>query len=188
MSYDPALENTFPNILVTGTPGVGKSSFCEILCEEINSTDELIKMIDINEIVKSNKFYEEEDAKRDCFIVDEDKLINYLEKNMNISKGGLLFDSHLCGAFPSNWFDLIIVLRCDNTALYDRLKERNYKQTKIEENIQAEIFQVILDEANQVYGKNKVIQLTNSNINQQETNVEKTKKWIQQYINSKKKS
>lgn len=109
-------------------------------------------------------------------------MVNYCEKNLNVGKGGLIIDTHLCGALPSNWFDLVVVLRCDNTQLYDRLKDRGYDKKKIQENVQAEIFQTIYDEAIETYGKNKVKQLTNSTVEEQEKNVSVTQKWIQQYV------
>ena len=53
--------------------------------------------------------------------------------------------------FPERWFDLVLVLRCNNTLLYDRLQSRQYSGRKLEENLQAEIFQTILDEAKESY-------------------------------------
>ena len=53
--------------------------------------------------------------------------------------------------FPERWFDLVLVLRCNNTLLWDRLQARGYKGKKLEENLQAEIFQTILDEAKESY-------------------------------------
>ena len=53
--------------------------------------------------------------------------------------------------FPERWFDLVLVLRCNNTILYDRLQSRQYSGRKLEENVQAEIFQTILDEAKESY-------------------------------------
>ena len=53
--------------------------------------------------------------------------------------------------FPERWFDLVLVLRCSNTLLYDRLQARQYSGRKLEENVQAEIFQTILDEARESY-------------------------------------
>ena len=47
----------------------------------------------------------------------------------------------------NRWFDLIVVLTCDNTILYDRLIARNYKLNKIQENVQCEIMKIVLDEA-----------------------------------------
>ena len=53
--------------------------------------------------------------------------------------------------FPERWFDLVLVLRCNNTLLFDRLNTRGYSGRKLEENLQAEIFQTILDEAKESY-------------------------------------
>ena len=44
-----------------------------------------------------------------------------------------------------------LVGRTNNTLLYDRLKARGYKEAKVEENLQCEIFQTILDEAKESY-------------------------------------
>jgi adenylate kinase len=38
--------------------------------------------------------------------------------------GGVLVDFHSVGFFPERWFDLVIVLRTDNTVLFDRLAKR----------------------------------------------------------------
>ena len=45
--------------------------------------------------------------------------------------------------FPERWFQLIVVLRCSNDVLYPRLQQRGYSDMKINENIEAEIFQVL---------------------------------------------
>lgn len=74
MAQDPLAGKTGPNILITGTPGVGKSSFCDILTEELSELNISMKVIDVNQIIKNNKLYEEEDAQRKCLIVDEEKV------------------------------------------------------------------------------------------------------------------
>lgn len=38
-----------------------------------------------------------------------------------MSAGGNIVDFHSCDFFPERWFDLVIVLRVDNTVLFDRL-------------------------------------------------------------------
>lgn len=38
--------------------------------------------------------------------------------------GGLVLDWHTCDAFPERWVDLVIVLQCDHTQLWDRLEKR----------------------------------------------------------------
>jgi broad-specificity NMP kinase len=45
---------------------------------------------------------------------------------MDKPAGGCVVDYHGSDFFPERWFDLIIVLRTDNTVLYDRLVQRGY--------------------------------------------------------------
>lgn len=174
-------KQQLPNILITGTPGVGKTSLIESLCDETE-----LNNVDLNLIIKTQKFYDDTDKERDCLIVDEDKLMDFVEESIiDSSNGGNVFDTHLCGCFDAKWFDLVIVLRCDNTKLFDRLKERKYHQKKIQENVEAEIMQIIYDEALETFDQNIVIQLQNDTIEQQENNIHKIKQWIAQFVKNK---
>ena len=50
------------------------------------------------------------------------KVIDELEERM--SKGGNVVDYHGCEFFPERWFDIVFVLRTDNSVLYKRLQQR----------------------------------------------------------------
>jgi len=63
------ITRTRPNILVTGTPGTGKSITC---CEVADKTG--YKHIDVGEIARENRFYEGYDEQYQCPILDEDKV------------------------------------------------------------------------------------------------------------------
>ena len=39
-------------------------------------------------------------------------------------QGGLILDWHTCDAFPERWIDLVVVLQCDHTRLWERLEKR----------------------------------------------------------------
>jgi len=41
-----------------------------------------------------------------------------------MSKGGNIVDYHSCEFFPERWFDIVFVLRTDNSILYKRLQQR----------------------------------------------------------------
>ena len=58
-----------PNIIVTGTPGVGKTSHCEVLAR-----DHGLKHISINEMVKRGECQAEWDDEMESWIVDEDSV------------------------------------------------------------------------------------------------------------------
>ena len=63
------MQRTQPNIIITGTPGVGKSSHCELL-----ATNTGLKHLSINQIVKESGCHDGWDAEYKSWIVDEDKV------------------------------------------------------------------------------------------------------------------
>ena len=58
----------------------------------------------------------------------------------------------------------MLVLRTDNGMLYPRLQGRCYSEKKLSENMEAEIMQVILDEARESYKEEIVIELRSDTI------------------------
>eukprot|EP00927_Polykrikos_kofoidii_P018042 TRINITY_DN18285_c0_g1_i1.p1 TRINITY_DN18285_c0_g1~~TRINITY_DN18285_c0_g1_i1.p1 ORF type:complete len:264 (+),score=73.76 TRINITY_DN18285_c0_g1_i1:67-858(+) len=132
------------NILVTGTPGTGKTTFAESLAKASG-----LRHIDVGKLIKEKKLYEEWDDERDCSIFDEDMLCDELEPLLE--NGGYVVDFHSPGCFDSDWFGLVVVLRCENSVLYDRLEQRKYSDAKIRENVEAEIFQTCLDDVKEAF-------------------------------------
>lgn len=58
-----------PNVLVTGTPGTGKSTTCEQIAEATG-----LQYVDIGSIVKSQELHSGWDDEYSCYIIDEDKV------------------------------------------------------------------------------------------------------------------
>ncbi|KAJ1546778.1 hypothetical protein HK096_004741, partial [Nowakowskiella sp. JEL0078] len=146
------MQRSLPNILITGTPGTGKTTTAEMV-----SIAAGLSHIEVGKIVKEKGLHEGYDSSFDSYILDEDKVVDELEDAMQ--EGGKIVDHHGCDFFPERWFDLVIVLRTDNTVLYPRLERRNYSVKKITENIQCEIMQVVLEEARDSYSENVVVEL-----------------------------
>lgn len=107
------------------------------------------------------------------------QLLDAIEEDLE--KGGNIIDWHVCDIFPERLIDLVVVVRADNTILYDRLKSRGYADNKIEENIDAEIMQVILDEARDAYAEEIVIELTSNTLDELESNVSRIVEWKKQW-------
>ncbi|EFA83814.1 hypothetical protein PPL_02882 [Heterostelium album PN500] len=160
-----------PNILITGTPGTGKTSLSEILS---NTHD--FKHVDISALVKEKELHDGWDDEFQCYILDEDKVCDELEETMN--QGGIIVDHHGCEWFPERWFDLVIVLRTDTKILNERLKKRNYNTVKIENNIDCEIYQMILEEAKNSYKHEIVKELQSTTIEDNEHNQQIIGEWI----------
>ena len=50
------------------------------------------------------------------------QVVDELEDKM--ADGGVIVDYHGCDFFPERWFNIVFVLRTDNTHLYSRLESR----------------------------------------------------------------
>lgn len=46
------------------------------------------------------------------------------ELDEKMAEGGAIVDYHGCDLFPERWFNIVFVLRTDNTQLYTRLESR----------------------------------------------------------------
>lgn len=71
-----------------------------------------------------------------------------------------------------------MVVRCDSTTLYDRLKARGYGDKKLDENMDAEIMEVLLQEARDAYDEEIVVELRSEDADQVEENIERIESWI----------
>jgi MoxR-like ATPase len=60
---------TQPNIIITGTPGVGKTTHCEMLAQNTG-----LKHLSINDVVKERGCHDGYDEEFKSWIVDEDKV------------------------------------------------------------------------------------------------------------------
>jgi adenylate kinase len=163
-----------PNILITGTPGTGKSTLSEAVKEQTN-----LNHIDVAKLIKEKSLHDGWDEKYQCYILNEDKVCDELEDLM-ASRNNIV-DFHTCDFFPERWFDLVVVLRTDNTILYPRLEKRGYPQFKITENISAEILQVVLDEARESYKPEIVWELASNTVEDMENNVERIVSWVNEW-------
>ncbi|RPD63065.1 P-loop containing nucleoside triphosphate hydrolase protein [Lentinus tigrinus ALCF2SS1-6] len=163
-----------PVVIITGTPGTGKTTHADLLVQESPIP---LKHINVGELVKEKGLYEEYDEDWQSYTVDEDKLLDELEPLA--SQGGIILDWHTCEIFPERWADLVVVLRCDHTKLWDRLEKRAYPLKKIQENNEAEIMEVVLDEARSSYPQEIVVELQSEATEDLESNVARIVQWIE---------
>ena len=64
-----AAQRQLPNILVTGTPGTGKSTTCEQIAEATG-----LKYLNVGELVREQDLHCGWDDEYQCHIIDEDKV------------------------------------------------------------------------------------------------------------------
>ncbi|KAJ9506654.1 AAA domain-containing protein [Haematococcus lacustris] len=163
-----------PNILITGTPGTGKTS----TAAQVAALSGL-RHICVGDWVKEHSLHSGWDEEHQCYLLDEDKVCDALEDLA--SEGGCIVDHHGCDFFPERWFDLVVVLQTDNTLLYDRLAARGYGPSKVQENVQCEIMMVVLEEARDSYREEVVQALRSDTAEQLEANVSQLVAWVKQF-------
>ncbi|XP_010676535.3 adenylate kinase isoenzyme 6 homolog isoform X1 [Beta vulgaris subsp. vulgaris] len=165
-----------PNILITGTPGTGKTTMSSALAEATQ-----LRHVNIGELVKEKNLHDGWDEEFECPIINEDLVCDELEDTME--EGGIIVDYHGCDFFPERWFDRVVVLQTDNSILYDRLSKRGYTGSKLSNNIECEIFQILLDEANDSYEEDIVVALRSDSIDDIDKNVADLTGWVTSWCN-----
>ena len=146
-------------ILITGTPGVGKTTVSSILSEKLDAY-----LIDINELVNEKHLYTGIDEERGYKIVDLDVLFKEIDEiieRVDSPDKYIIIEGHLSHLFETS--DLVIVLRANPDVLRDRLKSKGWKENKIRENIEAEAIDVCSYESFEIH-EYKVNEIDTSDI------------------------
>ena len=74
-------NRTAPNILITGTPGTGKTTTCELIAEASGA-----RHINVSDLIKSDDLHSGWDEEFDCYVLNEDKVCYDLENSsLNVS-------------------------------------------------------------------------------------------------------
>lgn len=153
-------------IFISGTPCTGKTTVATRLNDYLSQTGFDSKLIKINDFAIENDLVLGEDPDKFYKVIDIDGLNESLNEEINQSSNGIIIVeghlSHLCeGA------DKMIVLRLNPSILKGRLEERNYTESKIQENLEAEALAVCSAEAYEIYGE-KTNEIDASNLSIEE--------------------
>ncbi|MFC1728397.1 AAA family ATPase [Nanoarchaeota archaeon] len=139
-------------IIVSGTPGTGKTRTARKLAKEKG-----YKYVNVNKIIAQNKeVISGYDKKRKSKIIDEKKLVKILVKLINDDKK-VVIDSHLSHFIPKEYVEKCVITKTDLKKLKNRLKRRGYSKAKVEENLEVEIMDICLEEAKEKKHKIKII-------------------------------
>jgi adenylate kinase len=134
-------------VAITGTPGTGKTIVAKMLVDDINkpikaSKDKYVLVI-LNDIAEKKRTYVGFDKLRQSKVVSMAKL--RAEVKMVAAKhSNIVMEGHFSHMLPA---DIVVILRCKPEVLEKRLRKKYKWPTKIEENVEAEMMSVILDEA-----------------------------------------
>lgn len=124
-------------ISISGTPGTGKTSVAEILAKKLKAN-----LINIKEMMRKNEIRYSYDRKRKTSVIDERELQKAVSRKLQ--DGYNIIDSHLSHLLKAN---RVFILRTNPIVLRRRLKKRGWAESKIKENVEAEILDEITIES-----------------------------------------
>ncbi|WP_394348590.1 adenylate kinase family protein [Halonotius roseus] len=140
-----ASDDVAQKLVVTGTPGTGKTTATEQLAADTDA-----EIIHLNDAIREFELYSERDADRDSLVTDLDAVREHLGEWRGI------LESHLAHHVDA---DRVVVLRCEPSILEDRLRDRGDSDAKAQENAESEALDVVLSEAVENHGEGAVYEV-----------------------------
>jgi adenylate kinase len=147
-------------IIVTGTPGTGKTTFSKRLAKGIGAN-----YVPLSRYISKHKLYTGFDRERKSRIVNLARARVSLSNLLSQTTGLTILDTHIPeGILAKEAVKLVFVLRCHPKILETRLSKRKWKASKVRENVVAEMLDACLAPAVKYYGWRRVIQLDTSRV------------------------
>ncbi len=166
-------------ILLTGTPGTGKSTVARLLSGMAGFAS-----ISINAVAKKGGLVKkggEVDLKKLEGALKAEIKRKSKAKNSKLETRNLVVDGHL-GCEIKLPLDIAFVLRCEPEKLKARLEKRNYKKKKMDDNLLSEALDYCSVQAEMNYGKGKIF-----DVDAGKRDAKKTAKLILEIAGGKKK-
>lgn len=135
-------------ILITGTPCVGKTTTAKSLAARLKAA-----YINLTDYAKTNNLIVGEDPERHTLIINEEKMQGKLAETIDaIDNASIVIDGHYASAVtPTQHTARVFVLRRSPVELKQFMEKCGYTESKMWENLQAEILDVCLGEAVEVH-------------------------------------
>ncbi len=149
--------------VINGTPGTGKSTIGKLLNEKgyyVIEEKDLYRQLDL---------LNDYDDEKETYVLDEQivhRVLNTKLEETLPSTENIVIVGHLTDLIPPRFVKKCIVLTSDLKILQDRLIRRGYKESKVKENIEAEIFKECYLRSIEAFGKDKVIEILNIDIDE----------------------
>ncbi len=144
--------------VISGSPGTGKTSVTDIIKQAGFNT------LNIYDFAKKYGSVDTYDIERESWIVDTDEVYNALVIFLAAADGIWVIEGHYADIVPEQYVKKVFVLSAEIRTLRQRLRDREYSEDKVQENIEAEIMQVCWTDALDAFGESRVTKITNNNI------------------------
>jgi len=134
-------------VAISGVGGTGKATAAKLLVKALNkkikSRKQKYKLVDLNRLAGRTKAYTEYDKARKSKIVSITKLKKEVKK-LAKKYENIVMEGHFAHVFHA---DIVVILRCEPRTLERRLRKKYKWPTKITENVEAEMINLITEEA-----------------------------------------
>ena len=143
-------------IIVTGTPGVGKTAVGKLLAERLGS-----EFLSLGDLVKKQRLHKGFDRSARSYIIDEPAVRRMLKGYLKDHREKrIVFETHSFNSILQKTHGMVtVVLRLDPLVLARRLKERNWPKLKIWENVEAELIDLSLYDSLKILGNRGVYEI-----------------------------
>ncbi len=142
-------------IVLTGVPGVGKSTVSEMLAERLDGSH-----IDLSDLAERMGLITGWDEDRGTAIADLEGVRQRLTQIYDASEEPLVVEGHFTAdVVPSEMASFIFVLRRAPWVLKEELEARGYGVEKVKENVEAELLDVCLVDALEAYGSDRICEV-----------------------------
>jgi adenylate kinase len=153
-------------ILITGTPGVGKTTVAKTLVTQLDA-----EYVNLTELAKNEDLVVGIDRDRDTTIINE---VTMRQKMREVIEGcdkeNIVVDGHYAAmVVPKELVTHVFVLRRDPVELKALMEKADFSGRKLWENLASEILDVCLVDALNAVGGDKVCELDVSGKNVAET-------------------
>jgi len=139
-------------IVITGTPGVGKTTISKALAPRLKAF-----YVGLDDIVKTDNLILNVDRNRNTLVADLAKLRKKIEQVIHDASQTVIVEGHYASqVVPAKLTTHVFVLRRDPEELKAELESRSYDEKKILENMSSEIVDVCLVDAINEYGLKQI--------------------------------
>jgi adenylate kinase len=150
-------------VVITGTPGTGKSSVAGIVAERLG-----VKLLSLNIVAAESGALETKDRIRDSTLVKTGTLRKALRKILEERDGRAVVEGHFGELVPGGHVKVAIVLRANPFVLKERLSKRGYSAEKVKENVEAELVDACLIASVEAFGEDAVREVDTTGLTPQE--------------------
>jgi len=144
-------------VVITGTPGTGKTTISKSLARRLDAD-----YLSLTKLIFDKGLYTAVDQRRRTKVVNSDRTRTWLRKSLPKRQRLTILDTHLADVIPQENVMKVIVLRCHPKVLEARLRKKGWGVPKVRENVLAEILDSCYVIAAEYYGTKKTVQLDTS--------------------------